>query len=79
MQRTRPWLARRLLPVTAITNDYGTDEVFARQVRVHGRLGDVLLLISASGASPNVLVASKARQKLGLTVCPDRPRPEPAR
>ena len=38
--------------VTAIANDYGYDEVFARQVRAHGRPGDVLMLLSTSGAQP---------------------------
>ena len=41
--------------VTAIANDYGYDEVFARQVRAHGRAGDVLVLLSTSGRSPNLL------------------------
>ncbi len=54
--------------VTAIANDYGAQEVFARQVRAHGRPGDVLLLISTSGASPNVLAAAQAGRELGLTV-----------
>ncbi|MFI7356168.1 D-glycero-beta-D-manno-heptose 1-phosphate adenylyltransferase [Streptomyces avidinii] len=54
--------------VTAITNDYGPEEVFARQVRAHGRPGDVLLLLSTSGTSPNVLAAAKAGRELGLTV-----------
>ncbi|MFI0829558.1 D-glycero-beta-D-manno-heptose 1-phosphate adenylyltransferase [Streptomyces roseolus] len=54
--------------VTAITNDYGPDEVFARQVRAHGRPGDVLLLLSTSGHSPNVLAAAQAGRELGLTV-----------
>ncbi|MFZ5871089.1 MAG: D-sedoheptulose-7-phosphate isomerase, partial [Actinomycetota bacterium] len=41
--------------VTAILNDYGAEEVFARQVEAHGRPGDVLVLLSTSGRSPNVL------------------------
>ncbi|WP_431045360.1 D-glycero-beta-D-manno-heptose 1-phosphate adenylyltransferase [Streptomyces sp. P1-3] len=52
--------------VTAIANDYGIEEVFARQVRAHGRRGDVLLLVSASGRSPNVLKAAEAGRELGL-------------
>jgi D-sedoheptulose 7-phosphate isomerase len=43
--------------VTAIGNDYGADEVFARQVEAHGRAGDVLIAFSTSGESPNVLAA----------------------
>lgn len=54
--------------LTAITNDYGPHEVFARQVRAHGRPGDVLLLLSTSGTSPNVLAAAQAGRELGLTV-----------
>ncbi|WP_372482475.1 D-glycero-beta-D-manno-heptose 1-phosphate adenylyltransferase [Streptomyces bambusae] len=54
--------------VTAITNDYGPDQVFARQVRAHGRPGDVLLLLSTSGTSPNVLAAAQAGRELGLAV-----------
>ncbi len=54
--------------VTALTNDYGPEEVFARQVRAHGRPGDVLLLLSTSGTSPNVLAAANAGRELGLTV-----------
>jgi len=54
--------------VIAIANDYGGQEVFARQVRAHGRPGDVLLLLSTSGASPNVLHAAHAGRELGLTV-----------
>ncbi|UDY37510.1 D-sedoheptulose-7-phosphate isomerase [Dermatobacter hominis] len=46
--------------VTAIVNDYGPDELFARQVRAHGRPGDVLVALSTSGRSPNVLCAARA-------------------
>src|SRR3954447_20151321 len=41
--------------VTAIANDYGFEEVFARQVEAHGRDGDVLIAISTSGNSENVV------------------------
>ncbi|MFF1648223.1 D-glycero-beta-D-manno-heptose 1-phosphate adenylyltransferase [Streptomyces sp. NPDC058240] len=54
--------------VTAIGNDYGYDEVFARQVRAHGRPGDILLLLSTSGRSRNVLRAAEAAHERGLTV-----------
>src|SRR3712207_730381 len=53
--------------VTAIANDYGVAEVFARQVRAHGRDGDVLVALSTSGRSPNVLVAVAAARECGLT------------
>ncbi len=54
--------------VTAIGNDYGIAEVFARQVRAHGRPGDVLVALSTSGTSPNVLAAAEAGMDAGLTV-----------
>jgi D-sedoheptulose 7-phosphate isomerase len=52
--------------LTAIGNDYGYDEVYARQVRAHGRPDDILLLISTSGASPNLLAAARAGRAAGL-------------
>lgn len=53
--------------VTAIANDYGYDDVFARQVRAHGRSGDVLMLLSTSGKSPNLLRAAEAASRLNVT------------
>ncbi|MBM0235223.1 SIS domain-containing protein [Micromonospora sp. STR1_7] len=53
--------------VTAIANDYGYTDVYARQVRAHGRPGDVLLLLSTSGASENLLTAARAGRDAGLT------------
>ena len=53
--------------VTAIGNDYGLEEVFARQVRAHGRAGDVLIALSTSGRSPNVLAAADAAIEIGMT------------
>ncbi len=52
--------------LTAIANDYGYDEVFARQVRALGRAGDVAIGISTSGKSPSVLRAIEAAKSLGL-------------
>jgi D-sedoheptulose 7-phosphate isomerase len=52
--------------VTAIGNDYGLEEIFARQVRAHGRPGDVLVALSTSGASPNVLAAVDAATEQGM-------------
>jgi len=46
--------------LTAIGNDYGYEEVFARQVTAHARAGDVVMLLSTSGRSPNVLAAARA-------------------
>ena len=53
--------------LTAIGNDYGFDRAFERQVRGLGRSGDVLLAISTSGRSPNVLAALRAARKIGVT------------
>ncbi|MFI6208456.1 SIS domain-containing protein [Streptomyces sp. NPDC051041] len=53
---------------TAIANDYGVHEVFARQVRAHGRPGDVLVLLSTSGASANLLSAADAARAAGVRV-----------
>jgi D-sedoheptulose 7-phosphate isomerase len=54
--------------LTAIGNDYGAAEAYARQVAAHGRPGDVVLLLSASGRSQNVLAAAERGRSLGLTV-----------
>jgi phosphoheptose isomerase len=54
--------------VTAVCNDYGHDEVFARQVEAHGRPGDVLLLLSTSGRSSNLLRAADRAHEGGLAV-----------
>src|SRR5688572_15862907 len=51
--------------VTAIGNDYGYAQVYARQVRAHARQGDVLVLLSSSGRSPNLLAAAKAARQCG--------------
>jgi D-sedoheptulose 7-phosphate isomerase len=53
--------------VTAIGNDYGLEELFARQVRGHGRPGDVLVALSTSGRSANILAAVDAAEQSGLT------------
>jgi D-sedoheptulose 7-phosphate isomerase len=52
--------------LTAIGNDYGYERVFERQVRGLGQKGDVLLAISTSGRSPNILRAIAAARELGL-------------
>jgi D-sedoheptulose 7-phosphate isomerase len=52
--------------LTAIGNDYGFDRVFARQVEAHGRPGDVLVGISTSGGSTNVLAAVETAKARGL-------------
>lgn len=53
--------------LTAIGNDYGAEEAFARQVRAHGRPGDVLIALSTSGRSANVLRAVEAARQVGMT------------
>ena len=56
--------------MTAIANDYGFDEVFARQVRGLGEKGDVLIAFTTSGRSKNVLRALKeARRKKIQSIC----------
>jgi type III pantothenate kinase len=64
--------------LTAIINDYGAEEVFARQVEAHGRAGDVLVLLSTSGRSANVLRAAERARDAGVQVWAltgDRPNP----
>jgi D-sedoheptulose 7-phosphate isomerase len=53
--------------LTALGNDYGVEAVFARQVRAHGRDGDVLVAMSTSGRSPNVLSAVDVAAECGMT------------
>lgn len=53
---------------TAVLNDYGEHEYFARAVRAHGRPGDVLIALSTSGTSHNVVNAAKVAIQEGLTV-----------
>jgi len=53
--------------LTCIANDYGYEEVFARQVAGLGQTGDVLIALSTSGKSPNILKALQKGRELGLT------------
>jgi D-sedoheptulose 7-phosphate isomerase len=52
--------------LTAIANDYGFEQVFARQVEGLGQRGDVLLALSTSGRSPNILAALRTARARGL-------------
>ena len=52
--------------LTAISNDRSFDHVFARQIQALGRAGDVVLLISTSGNSPNILEAAEQARELGI-------------
>jgi D-sedoheptulose 7-phosphate isomerase len=64
--------------VTAISNDYGFEEMFARQVRGHGRPGDILMVLSTSGRSPNLLAAVRAARETGMhTWAMTGPAPNP--
>jgi len=54
--------------LTSIANDYAYTEVFAKQVRGLGQAGDVLLAISTSGNSPNVLAAIESAHKKDISV-----------
>ncbi len=72
-ERERPGLPAMALTtdtstLTSIANDYAYDEVFAKQVRALGQAGDVLLAISTSGNSTNVVQAIKAAHDRGMRV-----------
>jgi D-sedoheptulose 7-phosphate isomerase len=54
--------------LSCVGNDYGYQQVFARFIEAHGRAGDVLLAISTSGASKNVLAAVDAARQRGMKV-----------
>jgi D-sedoheptulose 7-phosphate isomerase len=68
---------RRALPAIALTagtatltaaaNDFGYERVFARLVEAHGRAGDLLVLHSTSGNSPNLLAAADVAKRIGIT------------
>jgi D-sedoheptulose 7-phosphate isomerase len=59
-------LADNTASVTAIANDYGFDQVFARQVRAFGSESGAAIALSTSGASANVLEGLRAARELGL-------------
>jgi D-sedoheptulose 7-phosphate isomerase len=52
--------------LTAVGNDYGFDQIFARQIRGLGKKGDVAIALSTSGNSPNVLLATDAAREMEL-------------
>jgi D-sedoheptulose 7-phosphate isomerase len=52
--------------LSCVANDYGYEEVFARYLQAHGKAGDVLLGISTSGASANVVRACEQARELGM-------------
>ena len=59
-------LADNTAAMTAIANDYGFDQVFARQIKALGTPGDVAIALSTSGNSRNVMEAVTIARKLGL-------------
>lgn len=52
--------------LTCLANDLGYDEIFSRQIKVHGVKGDVLLVLSGSGNSPNVVKAIEQAKAMGI-------------
>jgi len=52
--------------LTCIANDFGFDEVFARLVSAYGKKGDLLVVMSTSGNSPNILRALKTARESGI-------------
>lgn len=62
--------------LTCAGNDFGFDQVFARGVEAHGRNGDVLLAISTSGTSKNIIAAIEAAQKIGVKTITLTGRPD---
>lgn len=54
--------------LSCVGNDYGYEQVFARYVQAHGRAGDVLLAITTSGTSKNVVAAAHKAREMGVKV-----------
>jgi D-sedoheptulose 7-phosphate isomerase len=54
--------------MTCVSNDYGFQHVFSRQIEAFGHEGDVLILLTTSGNSPNIIEAAKAARAAKLTV-----------
>ncbi len=52
--------------LTAAANDFGFEQVFARQVAAHGRPGDILFLHTTSGESPNLIAAARTARDIGV-------------
>jgi D-sedoheptulose 7-phosphate isomerase len=72
-KRDRPGYAALALTtdtsaLTSIANDYGFEQVFARQVEGLGACGDVLMALSTSGKSPNILAALRTARERGLVI-----------
>jgi D-sedoheptulose 7-phosphate isomerase len=54
--------------LTAVANDYSFDEIYSRAVKAYGRKGDILIGISTSGNSKNILLAQEEAKKRGMVV-----------
>jgi D-sedoheptulose 7-phosphate isomerase len=54
--------------ISCVANDFGYDYIFSRYIESHGRAGDVLIAISTSGKSPNVIKAAETARALGVKV-----------
>lgn len=69
-QKAKPFrvisLVDNVATLSAIGNDFGYDQIFARQIEVYGQAGDLLVGISASGNSPNLIRAFEAGREIGL-------------
>ena len=72
LKERRPWpvlaLTTNSSSLTCIGNDYGYDQTFVRPVKAYVKKGDVVIAISTSGNSPNVIEAVKVAKKLGAKV-----------
>lgn len=64
----RAWAMNDGSMLTCLANDFGYEHVFAKQIEFHGRSGDLLVAISSSGQSANILAAVKAARAIGCTV-----------
>jgi D-sedoheptulose 7-phosphate isomerase len=64
----RAWAMNDGSMLTCLANDYGYEHVFAKQIEFHGRPGDLLVAISSSGRSANILAAVAAARQLGCSV-----------
>eukprot|EP01047_Picozoa_sp_COSAG01_P012557 COSAG01_NODE_568_length_15370_cov_26.058018_16_plen_192_part_00 len=72
-RKSRPALAALALndagTLTCIANDFGYDEVYARQVEAYGKEGDIWIGLSTSGQSKNIILAAERAKKQGLKTC----------
>lgn len=64
--------------LTCVANDFGYDQVFSRYIEAHGRENDVLLAISTSGSSKNILLAAQEAHRIGAKVIALTGKPDSA-